>query len=174
MMVHINYVAVLVAGMAAWIVGAVWYSALFGKAWMKIMGADKLDKAAIEQMRKDGMTYMAVIFLASLLGAYVLARFIGWLGMTTAVGGMRVAFLAWLGFAVPESLGDAMFSGKDRSLVWPMAGIRIGHYLVGFLVMGAIIGAWLQLKVETRAQKGHALTPGRCGDSVKLRYMLSR
>lgn len=142
-MVHINYPAVLVAGVAAWIVGFVWYSPiLYGNAWMKIMGADKLDEATVEKMRKEGTIYIVIIFFASLLGAYVLARFIGWLGMTTAVGGMRVAFLAWLGFAVPGSLGDAMFSGKDKSLIWPMALIRIGHYLVSFLVVGAIIGAW--------------------------------
>ncbi len=143
MMIHINYAAVLVAGIAAWIVGAVWYSQLlFGKKWMQIMGADKLDKAAVEKLRKEAAPYIVIILIASLVGAYVMARFIGWLGMTTAVGGMRVAFLAWLGFAVPQSLGDAMFSGKGRDLVRPMAGIRIGHYLVGFLVMGAILGAW--------------------------------
>lgn len=142
-MVHINYLALLIAGIVAWIVGAVWYSPkVFGNAWMKIMGADKLDKAAAEKM-KDAILSMAIIFFASLLGAYILARFTGWMGMTIAVGGMRVAFLAWLGFAVPEYLSDAMFSGKDKSLVWQMAGIKIGHYLVGFLIMGAILGTWI-------------------------------
>jgi hypothetical protein len=40
------------------------------KRWMKIMGVVKLDKAAVEKMQKDAMAYMAIIFLASLLGAW--------------------------------------------------------------------------------------------------------
>ncbi len=39
---------------------------------------------------------------------------------------------------------DAMLASSlaNLGMVWTMAGINIGHYLAGFLVMGAIIGAW--------------------------------
>ena len=44
----VNYLAVLAAGGAAWILGAVWYAApVFGNAWMAGIGKTK------EQVEKD-------------------------------------------------------------------------------------------------------------------------
>ncbi len=143
MMVQINYAAVFIAAIAGMAVGFVWYSPmLFGNAWRRIIGKDNLDKTELEEMQKDVKPYFVIMFVGTLVSAYVLATFIGWLGMTTAAGGLRVAFLAWLGFAIPMTLGDALFSGRDKSLIRQMLWIRIGHHLVGLLGMGAIIGAW--------------------------------
>ena len=35
---HIHWLAVIVAGVGAFMVGGVWYSALFGKVWMAARG----------------------------------------------------------------------------------------------------------------------------------------
>ena len=33
-----NYLAIVVAGIAAWIIGAIWYGPIFGKKWQKEVG----------------------------------------------------------------------------------------------------------------------------------------
>jgi uncharacterized protein DUF1761 len=140
---HVNYLAVLAAAVASMVIGFVWYSLpAFGSLWMRIIGKDKLSKAEAEQMQKDTKPYFAYMFIAAFMGAAVLARFIAWFGVTTLGGGLHIGFLAWLGFAVPIALGNALFSGRDKSLVWPMFFVQAGHELAGLLVTGAILGVW--------------------------------
>lgn len=141
---YVNYLAVLVAAIAAMIVGFVWYSpGVFGNIWMKIIGKDKLGNAEREKMQKNIRPYFAIMFIATFIGAAVLAWFIVWLEAATLGGGLRVGFCAWLGFALPFATGDALFSGRDKSLIRPMFLVQAGHHLAGLLVMGAILGAWL-------------------------------
>lgn len=141
---HVNYFAVLTAAIVSVVIGFVWYSRpVFGTLWWRIIGYDKLTKAEIEKMQKEIAPYFAVIFIASFIGAAVLARFIAWLGMATLGGGLRVAFWAWLGFVFPLTLGNALFGGKDKSLIWPMFLVQAVHELFVLLAAGAILGAWL-------------------------------
>ncbi len=141
---HVNYLAVLAAAVAAMIVGFVWYSpGLFGKIWMRIIGKDKIGKKESEKMRKDTRPYFAIMFVATFISAAVLAWFIVWLDAATLGGGLRMGFWAWLGFALPFATGDALFSGRDKILIRPMFLVQAGHHLVGLLVMGAILGAWM-------------------------------
>ncbi len=141
---RVNYLAVLAAAVAAMIVGFIWYSpGVFGNLWLRIIGKDKLDKAELEEMQQESRLYFAVMFVATFIGASVLARFIVWLGAATLGGGLRVGFWAWLGFAFPLTVGEALFSGKEAGLKWPLFLVRVGHHLAGLLVMGAILGAWM-------------------------------
>jgi hypothetical protein len=141
---HVNYLAVFAASIASMIVGFLWYSGpLFGTLWARIIGRDKISQAEADQMRKQTQPYFALIYAAAFIGAAILAWFIVWLGMATVGGGLRVAFFAWLGFTLPVTLGNAVFSGKDKSLVWLMFFIQAGHELVALLVSGAILGAWV-------------------------------
>jgi hypothetical protein len=141
---HVNYLAVFAASAASMVIGFVWYSRLlFGNLWMSIIGKDKVSQSEAEQMLKETQPYLALIYIAAFIGAAVLARFMVWFGAVTVVGGLRVAFFAWLGFALPVTLGNALFSGKDKKLVWPMFFVQAGHELVALLVSGVILGAWM-------------------------------
>jgi Protein of unknown function (DUF1761) len=141
---HVNYLAVFAASVASMVIGLAWYSRpLFGNLWARIIGKDKVSQAEAEQMQKEMQPYFALVYIAAFIGAAVLARFMAWLGAATVGGGLRIAFLAWLGFTLPVTLGTALFSGKDRKLVWPMFLVQAGHELVALLVSGAILGAWM-------------------------------
>jgi Na+/proline symporter len=140
---HVNYLAVITAAVATMIVGFVWYSqALFGRLWMKIIGKENLSPAEQEQMKKDIGPHFGIMFAGTLVGAFIFALFVRWLHANTAFQGMQVGFWAWLGFIFPVVLGAALFSGKDKSMVWSLFLVQAGHSLVGMLVMGAILGAW--------------------------------
>jgi hypothetical protein len=140
---QVNYLAVIAAAVAAMIVAFVWYSqALFGRMWLKIIGKENLGTDEQEQMKKDVTPHFVIMFAGTLVGAFVFALFTRWLHVYTAFQGMQVGFWAWLGFIFPVTLGAALFSGKDKDLVWPLFLIQAGHTLAGMLVMGAILGAW--------------------------------
>jgi len=140
---HVNYIAVLVAAIIAMIIGVAWFSrALFGTLWMRIIGADKLTREDLDRMQQEVKPLFAVMFIGTLFSAAVLARFIAWTSLESMGGGLQVAFWAWIGFAVPYALGEAIFGGKDKDLLWPTFFVQAGHRLISLLAMGAIIGVW--------------------------------
>lgn len=137
MEVIINYWAVLGAAVASFVVGMLWYSVLFGKAWMSMTG---ITPESMKAMKMSATAAYIGMFVLSLLMAYVLAHGIifgnAYLNMSGAVGGMMGAFWYWLGFAVPLTSGSYLWEGKSIKL-WVL---NAGYYLVSLLVMGAILG----------------------------------
>lgn len=139
-MPEISYASVIIAAVAAMILGGVWYGPLFGKLWMQGQGFDAGDK---ERMKKGmGAAYLQM-FIGALLTAYVLAHVL-WaysLAMPEVVGfaaGLQSGFWLWLGFILPVKYGDKLWNGKKFKYV----SIDLGYYLVNLLIMGAIIATW--------------------------------
>jgi hypothetical protein len=129
----VNWWAVIVAAIVMFAIGAVWYTALFGKQWRALMGVP-------EGAPQDGLVpAMVAGFIGNLLEAYVLALFIGYSTPTSnLVGGMLIGFWAWLGFVISIMVPSIFYERKPSMLV----AINGAHQLVGLLVMGAIIGWW--------------------------------
>ena len=138
---HVNYLAVIAAAVSAMIVGFVWYSQLlFGRLWLKIIGKENLSIAEQEHIKKEVGPYVGIMFAGTIVGAFVFSLFVKWLNVYTVFQVMLVGFWAWLGFIFPVSLGTALFSGKEKGLVWSLFMVQTGHSLVGMLVMRAILG----------------------------------
>lgn len=72
MEVEINWLAVLAASLVGFIIGAIWYGPLFGKAWMKIVGLTEKDSANAYM----GKIY-AMCFVLQLIMPTNLAMFLG-------------------------------------------------------------------------------------------------
>ena len=85
--VPVNYLAVLVATIAAMIVGAIWYSpSVFGTAWMKLSGITP------DPTKKKGMTKPLILAgLSNLVLACTLAHVFVLLGVQTLAMGLEVA-----------------------------------------------------------------------------------
>ena len=132
--VDINLAAVLVAALAFFVVGAVWYSpALFGKQWS---AAAKIKES---EMRGAGAApAMIGSFLSYLVAIYALAYLSALLGVNNAAEGMTLASIASVGLYTPLALSNALYH-KTRRLLWT---INTGYVVAGFLVVGAILGAW--------------------------------
>lgn len=134
MEIGINYLAVLVAAVAAQFIGMFWYSpAGFGTQWMKLSNISKKD---IAKAKKEGMTKSYVIgFIASLLMAYVLALFTSRGGLE---GALYVAFWLWLGFVATTMINMVLWKNAPVKLYV----IEVSFYLVTILVMAGIISSW--------------------------------
>jgi hypothetical protein len=70
--------------------------------------------------------------------AMVIALLMGLTGATTAVQGIVIAVLGWLGFGFTIGLNSNLYSNKRPAAFM----IDAGYQLVYVIIMGAIIGAW--------------------------------
>lgn len=130
----IHYVAVLVAAVAAFIVGGIWYSPLlFGRAYLTLRGLDPnaASGAAMPAAEIAG-EFARCLVLASVLAAFVAMLRIG--SLTAALG---LGALVWL--AVYTTLaGSVLHDGTP----WRLYAIHAGDGLVKIAVMTAILGLW--------------------------------
>ena len=133
-MLPISLVAVLVAGIANFVIGFMMHGPVGGKLWMKLAnivptGNEKLSDM-VPQMVKN--------LIANLVFAYVLAMMINYAGAMDAMSGLIVAFWVWLGFVVTSTSMDVIWMGRSVKL-WMYEAFSS---LLCILAMGAIIGAW--------------------------------
>lgn len=139
MEVEINLLGVLLAGLAAMIVGSIWYAqGVFGASWMKLAGLD--DKKMKQMRERQGWTPMISMLLLALVMAYVLAHFAyqaySFFDVSYTAAAITTGFWAWLGFVVPSNLGNGLFEGRRKKLML----INIGNWLVTLVVMGWVLG----------------------------------
>src|SRR5438445_6560493 len=97
-MVHLNYLAVLVAAVAVFVLGWLWYSPLrFYKPWMRLRGLDPVAAMAGAKMPTGKLL---VELARCLVLAYVIAHFVALLGITSWMAAVHFGFLLWIGFPV--------------------------------------------------------------------------
>jgi hypothetical protein len=134
--VHINFLAVVVAAVVAFLIGGLWYSPLlFAKQWVKAHGYN--DEQVAEMQKGAGKAY-AVTLVCDFLIALAIAVLIGYIHMERCVQGLKLGLLIWAGFAFPLGLIASMFSGK-RIAVFV---IDTAYQLVYLVLMGAILTVW--------------------------------
>jgi len=141
-MSSINWWAVLVAGLSAFVIGGIWYSpGLFGNAWMK---DSKLTEDEIRKGNKGKIFGFTALF--SLLMAVNLAMFLadgpsncpeGCFQKTDVAWGATAGFLAgiWTFCAIAI---HSLFELKS----WRHIFINGGYSVISLTLMGAIIGLW--------------------------------
>lgn len=134
--VDVNWLAVVVSGVASMIIGFVYYAKpVLGKMWMKEVGKT-------EKEIKDGASssMYVMMFVSSLVLAYVMTHFVSYAGAKDAMDGATTGFWVWLGFAATTGFATNLFSGKSMRLF----AINYGYHLVDFVVIGAIVAGWMK------------------------------
>lgn len=140
-MVSVNMTAILVAVVVNFILGAVWFMPLFGKAWGKEMGYDMNEKPDPSVMYK-GMAFMVI---GNFFFAWVLAHNIaawnyvpGIKEMGVVANTMSTAVFTWLGFYFPGHLGATVWERKS----WKLFAIEAGYSFVSLVVVSIILTHW--------------------------------
>ncbi len=128
MELNINWLAVLLAALASFIVGGLWYSVLFAKVWQREAGVTD------EQLKHGTVRVFVGSFLLAAVMAVVLAVFIG----SGGAGFGALAGLATGAAWVAAALG-VNYLFERRSLM--LFAINASYNIVTFTAMGAIIGA---------------------------------
>jgi hypothetical protein len=130
---QLNWAAVVLAGVADWILGAVWFTA-FRTPW----------QAGTRIPPEELQVYMAhpnpwpyiISLLCSILMAYAIARVLS--GRTqTLIHGIGIGMLIGLVAAI-AMITEMVFELRAASFIM----ISAAYPLLGCILMGAIVGAW--------------------------------
>ena len=129
----INWWAAIVAGIVLYAIGAVWYTALFGKQYRALMGVP-------EGSAPQGMGQaLAVGFVGNMVEAIGCAVLLSWIpGAGDVGGGIKAALVVWLAFVAAIMIPSILYERKPPMLV----AINAGYQLVGLLAMGLVLGLW--------------------------------
>lgn len=127
---EINFIAVLVAAIAAFFVGGIWYSLLFGKLWMKLHGFTE------EALKQTAGKVFGGSFVLAVIISFVLTMFIG--PNSTGLFGLIAGFMAGA-FFVATAFGITYLFERRPFVLFLIDG---GYHIVTFSLMGFIIGLW--------------------------------
>ena len=126
---EVSWIAVIVAGVSAFLLGGIWYGPLFGKKWQALVGLSD------EQVKGANM---AVVFggslVLSLIAAFVFAMFLGPApGVQFATAAGFAAGLCWVAatFGInylfaQRPLGLFLIDGGYATLQFTLYGLLIG------------------------------------------------
>ena len=126
---ELNWLSVIVAVVAAQVLGFLWYGPLFGTQWMAAIGKTK------EDMSGSAGRAIAVGVVMSLVRATILALIIGLSKTPDVTSGIKIGLLLAAVTASGIITGHA-FEERVSQLTW----INSAYEVVMWAVMGAIIG----------------------------------
>ena len=133
---NINWLAVLVAAIAYFALGALWYSKiLFANSWVKLSGVNMNDPNAKKGIAGVMLTSLVLMIIVSIGLAILLARIglaAGW--MT----GLKTGLITGVCFAATAISISYLYEKKPLALHM----INCGYNIVGSVVAGIIIAAW--------------------------------
>lgn len=133
---EINWLAVIVVALGAFMLGGMWYGVLFGTPWSKAQGWTDEQVAAI----KAGMSpakFFGGMIASYLVLATVIALLANACSVQNAAHGLVLGAMTWVIVAC-VTLTHHLASGKAMLAFVIDASLEL-IYLLG---MGAVIGAW--------------------------------
>jgi hypothetical protein len=126
----VNLIAVLVAAAVSFVSGGIYWGVI-ANPLTKLLGK-------VPEEVKMPPAGLIASFLTRVVVAYVLAIFLNYAGALSAIVGAAFALFAWCGFVITMNIGQAAF----RQMSWTSLIVNAGESLLGYALMGAIIGAW--------------------------------
>jgi hypothetical protein len=133
----INFIAIAVAAVVAWLASAAWYMSLC-KVYATAIG--KTPEQAEADRKKPG-AFLPFIYalVANVIIAWTIAGVLGHLGIgqVTLRNGVISGAFCWFGFILTTMVVNSSFSGRDKRLLL----IDAGNWLIVVLVIGAVVGA---------------------------------
>jgi hypothetical protein len=133
-MPKLNYWAVIVAAVVAFVGSSVWY-VVFGNELAKVSPV-----FAELQAQKPAAWRMIAVFAGSLVLSFVVAYLIGLKEDVTWMGAVSIGCLLWLGLSAVQWMSSMVWEKVPLT----MAAIHAGDWLVKLVVISAIFGAWLR------------------------------
>lgn len=133
MSVELNFIAVAVAALINYGLGALWYSpVLFANVWMAAQSRSK------EELSK-GMTW---VFVGGAVVSILEAFGVGYVAALAQPGGLvealQLAFFLWIGFLLPIASYALVYEGQHKNAFL----LLVSYQLVAFVAMAATISLW--------------------------------
>ena len=133
-MFELNYLAILAATVAAFVMGAVWNGALFGDLIMKLRAEESHDAGSTSPPVWKLATEFGRCFVIAVVLAYLLTQ----LGTDSWIIALQVGALVWLGFPAMILVGAVVWENVPVRL----ALVHAGDWLLKLMAMGVILSLW--------------------------------
>ena len=132
----VNYLAILVGGVIAFAIGAIWYTALFGKKWRDLQGITE-EKMKEMQGKMNPPIFFGGMLVSYFVLGYAMAMILSVFADPSAGTGALIGLFMWL------ATGSVMMTNHIASSK------RIGIYLIDVgcvlvysLAMGVVLAVW--------------------------------
>ena len=136
---NVNFLSVLVAAVASWIFGAIYYTTL-GKLWLAAQGKTA-ESCKIENAGKSTAAKVAP-FILSFVGAVIMGVVLYGILVHTGKFSLRAGVISgafcWFGFVLTTVAVNNAYTGRKFMLT----AIDTAHWLGVLVIIGGIIGAW--------------------------------
>src|SRR5450755_1325096 len=136
---NVNFLSVLVAAVASWIFGAIYYTTL-GKAWLAAQGKTA-ESCKIENAGKSTAAKITP-FILSFVGAVIMGVVLYGILVHTGKFSLRAGVISgafcWFGFVLNTVVVNNAYTGRKLML----SVIDTAHWLGVLVIIGGIIGAW--------------------------------
>lgn len=129
----LNWLAVLVAGLAYFVIGAVWYTdALMGRQYRAALGIDPDAKAT------PGATLLVINLVGWLVSALALGLVATAVGAEGVAEGLILGLVVGVGVVVTQMLVTTTYEGRGNALFK----VNAPYVIIGYIVMGVILATW--------------------------------
>ena len=133
----VNFLSILLATVAAWIFGGIYYTAL-SKPWLAAQGKT-LEQCKAEQAGKSGAAKAApfiLVFVGEFIMAWVLYGILVHLNMFSIRAGIISGAFCWFGFVLPTVTANYAFGGRKPMLTV----LDSASWLGALVIIGAVLG----------------------------------
>jgi len=130
---HVSWFAVFVASVAQFVLGGVWFTVLFGKAYAAALGI--ADRPA----QKPSALMIAGPFVCSLFTITTTALLLKALSVTTYAGAVEVGLVVGVGFLSAMTVNIAINPLFPRPFRY--AAINVPFFLVGSVIASVVLTA---------------------------------
>ena len=131
---NLNWLAVLVGGVAYFLLGAIWYSFIFKNAWVRLSGVNPNDPNMKQGVAGIMLTSLVLMIIASL----GIALFINKIGIVSWMTGAKVGLVAGICFSFTAISISYLYEKRPLGLHL----INGVYNILGCVLAGIIIAVW--------------------------------
>ena len=137
----LNYWAILVVTLVAFVGGALWHGPIFGKLWMKIHHGDK--KVSDSEMKKQMQGMWKLLVIEFIVTGLMINTLAFMLQIIPEFSGYHIAFMAWIGFVVPMTISNIIWGGDKKGWMVTKIFITITYRLIVFMFAAWVLSSWI-------------------------------
>jgi hypothetical protein len=130
-MLHLNYLAIVVAAVAVFVFAAAYYIAFSRQR-------ARLSAAAASAGSRPRPWLMALELAKSLVVALVVAGLVSLLGITEWTGAVKLGLALWIAFPLVLLIGSV----TQENVPWKLGAIHAGDWLAKLLIIAIIVSIW--------------------------------
>lgn len=127
----VNWLAVTLATLAYFLLGALWFTPLFGRAWDRSLGIER------QRGERYPMVYYVVPLVSSLLVSVATAVLIGWIGIDGWPDAALLGLVVGIGYSGAVTFTNAVTPTAPHPLTF--AAITGSYHVVGAVIAAVII-----------------------------------